>query len=168
MGNYATSIVYHIILAVLDEENFFSPRERRRMTAFVFRRSCREGARPVAVMCGKDHLHLLVQGSATVSVRNFVRRAKAATSRWMNRRRGLGRPFFWQREYLAFTVAPIAVARARAYVHAQDAIHAHRSFREECAWILGEGTGGNQAPAPQASSTTAAAVPVLEPAAPLA
>jgi putative transposase len=168
MGNYATKIVYHIVLSVLGEENVFSQRERHRMNAILYRHFRREGFRPLAQMCEREHLHALVQGNASVSLQRLVHRAKTVTARWVNKRRGPAQPFFWRREYLAFTVAPVAIARAREFVITQDAIHQRKSFNEECAWILGEGADGNPASALHSPSTNAAAVSVPEPAAPLA
>lgn len=137
MPSSASRLLLHLVLAVLDTESALSPQECRRMNAFLLRHFRLTHSRCLAAIAQPDHIHLLVEAGMNVSVQKVARKTKAATARWLNRRRGPGRPFHWQRDYLAFTVAPPAIERARRHILSQQAWHATRSFHEECEWMTG-------------------------------
>jgi len=79
----------------------------------------------------EDHLHLLVELSANVSVAELVRDIKANSSRWL--RISSTFPTFcgWGREYAAFSCSQKEASAVVAYIKNQREHHKKVSFHDE-------------------------------------
>jgi putative transposase len=83
----------------------------------------------------KDHAHLLVGLSATMTIAEAVQKIKANSSRWMHSE-ALKKKFEWQEGYSAFSVSASHVDATVAYIRNQAEHHERRSFDQELAAIL--------------------------------
>jgi REP element-mobilizing transposase RayT len=96
---------------------------------------CRElKAEVVAVGGVEDHVHLLVQLPATLSVADLMSHVKGATSHLMTHQLASDRFFKWQGAYAAFSVNPLQLDRLIAYIARQPVHHGSDSVIRE--WEL--------------------------------
>jgi REP element-mobilizing transposase RayT len=82
--------------------------------------------RLLAVGNVEDHLHVLVQLAATVSVAELVKHLKGSSSHLLNHE-ALAQGFKWQGAYGAFTVSKKALPAVTAYCRDQKDHHAQRT-----------------------------------------
>ena len=82
-----------------------------------------------------DHVHRLVGLPATVSLSDFMRELKKASSAWVHDVVGV-RDFTWQEGYSAFSVSATARESVRAYIANQAEHHRKKSFRDELLEML--------------------------------
>lgn len=75
-----------------------------------------------------NHEHLLASLRADLSISDFVRLAKANSSRWA---RETNRRFGWQRGFAAFAVSFSNLGSVTRYIDTQEEHHRKRSFEDE-------------------------------------
>jgi len=83
------------------------------------------GAEVVALGGVEDHVHLLVQAPATISIADFMNHVKGASSHLATHAILNGKDFFkWQGSYAAFSVSPRSRDAVVAYIKGQREHHA--------------------------------------------
>ena len=98
----------------------------------VISAKCEElGAVVVAIGGVEDHLHLLVEFPATVTIASLVGQVKGVSAHLVTHQFAPGQFFKWQGAYAAFTVSPDAVTRVRDYIIHQREHHAMGILRAE-------------------------------------
>lgn len=78
-----------------------------------------------------DHVHLLMDLAADLSVAECMRVVKANSSRWIHETWPQRRAFAWQTGYGAFTVSASSEQAVLDYIRAQEEHHRRISFQEE-------------------------------------
>lgn len=81
----------------------------------------------------EDHVHLLLQIPAALSLAKAVSTIKSNTSRWASER---GARFAWQRGYGAFSVSHAVVPAVVRYIQNQNVHHRKMDFQTEFAEFL--------------------------------
>jgi putative transposase len=81
----------------------------------------------------EDHIHLLVEVPANLSVARAVSTIKSNSSRWANER---GLTFAWQQGYAAFSVSASIIPAVVRYIENQEAHHKKMSFDDELVAML--------------------------------
>ena len=79
----------------------------------------------------EDHVHLLVQLPANVSVAEALRILKTNSSPWVHETWDSQRGFCWQTGYGAFSVSLSSAPRVANYIADQERHHRGMSFQEE-------------------------------------
>jgi REP element-mobilizing transposase RayT len=80
-----------------------------------------------------NHVHLLIQLPAALTLAEVVQKLKANSSRWLGEN---GVQFEWQKGYGAFSVSPSLLPTVQAYIRNQAEHHKKRSFEEEFLALL--------------------------------
>jgi REP element-mobilizing transposase RayT len=107
---------------------------------------CRElKAEVIAVGGVEDHVHLLVQLPATLSVADLMSHVKGAASHLMTHQLASDRFFKWQGAYAAFSVSHPQLDPLIAYIARQSEHHASASITQE--WELPPEDESSPAPA---------------------
>ena len=88
---------------------------------------------PIAVGNASDHVHVLATLPPTISVADFVKALKGASSHAWNLRARL-RPLYWQAGYLARSVDASAIVRLKPYIERQRHHHARNGDLVETIW----------------------------------
>ncbi len=83
-----------------------------------------------------DHVHLLACFKADTAVADMLRRIKANTSGWLNRRPEARTRFGWQKGYAAFSVSESQAGRVCRYIRNQPEHHRRKTFQEEFVELL--------------------------------
>lgn len=84
----------------------------------------------------EDHVHMLVNLPADLSVSECMRVVKANSSRWIHETLPRSRDFAWQNGYAAFTVSASNEKAVFDYIRQQEEHHRHISFEEEFVALL--------------------------------
>lgn len=92
------------------------------------------GARPIQTGGVADHVHVLVEMPAELSVAELVRLIKSNSSKWV--RQSFSRHFRWQRGYSAFSVSRSNVDVVAKYVANQEEHHRRMTVAEEVARLV--------------------------------
>ncbi len=86
---------------------------------------CRDlGGVLLAIGGTHNHIHLVLAIPPSISLSDFVRKLKGASSHWINHNLNPGCDFAWQSGYAAFTLADVILDRVKAYVRDQEEHHA--------------------------------------------
>jgi len=78
-----------------------------------------------------DHVHVLVDLTANLSIEQMMHLLKGASSHRINERNLLPRKFGWARGYGIFSVSHSLVGEVAKYIAEQEEHHQKRSFSEE-------------------------------------
>jgi REP element-mobilizing transposase RayT len=128
------AVFIHLIWATWDRLPLVTE-EIQRPVYRAIEAKCRElKAEVVAVGGVEDHVHLLVQLPATLSVADLMSHVKGATSHLMTHQLASDRFFKWQGAYAAFSVNPVQLDSLIAYIVRQPEHHASTSVIPE--WEL--------------------------------
>jgi len=91
-----------------------------------------------AVMVGgtEDHVHLLGRQSRTITLAEWIKELKRASSIWIKTKQASLGDFQWQSGYGAFSVSQSQRPRVQRYIDAQEEHHRRLSFQDEFRRLL--------------------------------
>ena len=84
----------------------------------------------------EDHVHVLSRLSKTLSVSEFIKELKRATSAWVKETFPNMDAFYWQARYGAFSVSPSHVDPLQIYIRNQVEHHRKESYQDELRRLL--------------------------------
>jgi putative transposase len=95
---------------------------------------CKNHGIPSRAVGGSDnHIHLLIQIPATLSLSKAVLVIKSNSSRWANEQ---GQQFAWQQGYGGFSVSASLVPTVVRYIQNQESHHKKMTFEAEFLELL--------------------------------
>lgn len=125
--------VVHIVFSTKYRSKSISKDFQPRMWAYVAG-ICKNHEIFVHAIGGMDdHIHLLIQIPASLSVAKAVLTIKSNSSRWANEQ---GNKFAWQEGYAAFSVSSSRVPGVVRYIQNQESHHRKMPFDEELVALL--------------------------------
>ena len=83
-----------------------------------------------------DHVHLLANQSRTITLAEWVKELKRASSLWAKKKSPQWSLFQWQAGYGAFSVSRSQKDRVQEYIGSQEEHHRRLSFQDELRQIL--------------------------------
>lgn len=78
-----------------------------------------------------DHMHCLLGLNAEMCIAKAIQLIKGESSNWMNKQKLTKSKFEWADEYYAVSIGKSDIARVRAYIDDQEALHRKISFSDE-------------------------------------
>jgi putative transposase len=96
------------------------------------------GGRRIVVGGEVDHVHLLLDLPATLSLSDCLRTLKSSSSKWIHEKWPVRSKFAWQRGYAAFSVSKSGVDRVVRYIEQQHEHHRRITYQEEVRRFLAE------------------------------
>ena len=120
-------VIFHTASAspVVDEEHI------PRLQAYIGQLVKTTGCNVICVGGTENHVHALVQMSATETVSHLIEEMKRNSSRWMKTLAPKYEKFAWQGGYAAFSVSQSQVDTVVRYIRNQQEHHRKQSFRDE-------------------------------------
>lgn len=92
---------------------------------------------PAVIVGGAtDHVHILANLSRTLTVAEWVKELKRASSLWAKQKSTQWNLFQWQAGYGAFSVSQSQKDRVRKYIQSQEEHHRKLSFQDELRQLL--------------------------------
>lgn len=123
MRDSQVAVFVHLVWATWDRLPLLTEEVARGVYRAIAAK-CRElKAEVVAIGGVEDHIHVLVQLSAPLSVADLAKHVKGASSHLANYRLPGGGSFRWQGSYAAFSVDPRRLDRLIAYIANQHDHH---------------------------------------------
>lgn len=114
------SLRVHLVWATKDRRPWLDPEWRSRLFACAATTLTRNGGKLLCAGSVKDHLHLYVEISATITIAKLVSTLKSNTARWIQHSFPHRRDFRWQHGYGAFTISASDDASLRDYIRNQE------------------------------------------------
>ena len=121
----------HVVFSTAERRPLIREAMQGRLHAYLGGIARENGIAALAVGGVKDHVHLLLSLSRTVSVSKAVQLLKAGSSKWANETLPVAGRFSWQEGYGAFSIGVAQRAQTIAYIPGQAAHHKRVSFAEE-------------------------------------
>ena len=124
MGQNVVRVALHFVWATRDRLPLVEPEMERRLYRYVTQ-VCEDDKCPVLAIGGMpDHVHLLVNYAATISMSDLMRHVKGGSSRFVSDILCPGQWFQWQASYGVFCVEPNNQTNLIAYIANQKHHHA--------------------------------------------
>jgi putative transposase len=134
MGHSLASIHLHLIFSTKDRRPLLRAEWRPDAHAYLGGIVRELGGTAIIVNGTDDHVHLLVEMPAKLSLSEMMRVIKANSSKWINGKHASG--FAWQTGYAAFSVSRSQVPEVVRYIRNQEQHHRKMSFQEELVAFL--------------------------------
>lgn len=83
-----------------------------------------------------DHVHVLASQSRTITLAEWVKEMKRASSLWAKKKNPQWSLFQWQAGYGAFSVSQSQKHRVQEYIRSQEEHHRKVSFQDELRHLL--------------------------------
>ena len=132
MRRAGTAIYIHIVWATWDRLPLLSGAFEQRIHRTIAAKCVALGANVISLGGVDDHVHLLVGLPATISLAEFVRQVKGASSHLATHEaRPAGEFFKWQGAYGAVSVSPDALPAVSAYIAHQREHHSANTLHPE-------------------------------------
>lgn len=128
-----TKLTYHIVFATKGRRRLISPENKSYLYSVIVQISKENQAFIHRIGGVDDHIHILVDIPAYISVSSFVKTIKQQSSKLMKDRLSALQWFGWEEGYGAFTVSWSAIERIKKYIENQAVHHGKLSFDDEIA-----------------------------------
>jgi REP element-mobilizing transposase RayT len=128
-----SQVVIHVVFSTKDRRKTIGKEFAPKLHAYVAGICKNEDVFSHAIGGAEDHLHMLIQVPATVSVAKAVGTIKANSSRWAKESRC---ELSWQQGYGAFSVSTSAIPSVARYIRNQETHHRRMSFEDEYRALL--------------------------------
>jgi REP element-mobilizing transposase RayT len=130
------SLRVHLVLATKDRRPWLDSEWRSRLFACAATIVTRKGGRLLCAGSVRDHLHLYVEISATVTIAKLVGAIKSNTARWIRSSFPHRRDFRWEHGYAAFTISASHDESLRNYIRNQERRHSEKPVPDAYQAIL--------------------------------
>ena len=136
MGQTHTKLLYHVIFSTKSRRRLLTPTIRGRLYPYMSAIIRDMGGRATVIGGTEDHVHLLIELPATLSIADVMRILKAGTSEWIHESFQDHSDFAWQSGYAAFSVSESVAGRVASYIQNQENHHREKSFKDELVSFL--------------------------------
>jgi putative transposase len=131
MSHTFTKLLTHIIFSTKERRSLMDDELQLRLFPYLGGITREMGGTPLMINGPSDHVHLLVQTKASVSIAKLVETVKSNSTRWVHREWKERWKFAWQEGYGAFSVGPLQVPEVIKYIARQKEHHRKISFQQE-------------------------------------
>jgi REP element-mobilizing transposase RayT len=121
----------HLIWSTHGRERLLTSELRPKLFRHILNYSKQENLDLERINVQPEHVHVLMELPADVSVMTVAKRIKGESSHWINENRKTDKRFRWQRGYGAFSVSASQVEKVKIYIENQERHHHHHSFEDE-------------------------------------
>ena len=136
MPHSYSSLLAHIVTATENRQPLIDATLEERLFPYLGGIVRQLGGTLCTVNGTEDHIHLLVQLPASLSVAEAVGKIKGNSAHWIHESFSKRSSFAWQRGYGAFSVSKSNMPRVAGYIERQKEHHAKRPLQEEYVHLL--------------------------------
>jgi putative transposase len=130
-------IVLHLIFSTSDRFPFLDIQIQPDLHSYLATVARNSGCECYRVGGTKDHVHLSIRLSRTITIAELVEKLKTASSLWIKKHEHGSRKFSWQKGYGCFSINPKNLKSLNEYIQNQEEHHRTKSFQEEYRMFLG-------------------------------
>jgi REP element-mobilizing transposase RayT len=131
MSHTFTKLLTHFIFSTKERRSLMDDELQLRLFPYLGRIIREMGGTPLTINGPADHVHLLAQTKASVSIAKLVETVKSNSTGWVHREWKERWAFAWQEGYGAFSVGPVQVPEVVKYIAGQKEHYRTISFQEE-------------------------------------
>jgi REP element-mobilizing transposase RayT len=132
MSQSLSNLLVHIISSTKERRPFLADvNDRAAMHRYLGAVSARLDCPVIRVGGIVDHVHCLARQSRTITVADWVKELKRASSQWAKTQSASLRAFQWQAGYGAFSVSQSLSQKVEQYIEGQEAHHRTFDFQTE-------------------------------------
>jgi putative transposase len=132
MPQSLANMIVHLVFSTKDREPRFAEAERMNsMHAYLGGISAKLECPTICIGGVADHVHILARMSRTISLAEWVKELKRASTVWMQEEWPEFATFHWQAGYGAFSVSQSNTDAVVEYVRNQAEHHRTKTFQEE-------------------------------------
>jgi REP element-mobilizing transposase RayT len=124
---YVQNLV-HVVFSTKERRKLIPPDYRPKLWAYMAGVCSKEKILPHEIGGMDDHAHLLIQLPPTLSLSDAIQEIKTSSSR-------MGKDFFWQRGFAAFSVSASSKETVVGYIRTQTH-HRKRDYASELIALL--------------------------------
>ena len=130
MGNYR-QLLYHLVLEPYKREKVFLEKNQNRLYAYIRHIIENKNCKLYAINGIENHIHLLVSIKPDITISNFIKDIKVASSIFIKQENLF--PYFkkWAAGYSIFTRAHESLETIINYIENQKEHHMNKSFYDE-------------------------------------
>jgi putative transposase len=137
MPQSLANVLVHVVFSTKERRALLQDRELRIEMHRYIAGVCKTLECPAVIVGGvSDHVHVLANQSRTISLAEWVKEMKRASSLWAKNRHPEWESFQWQAGYGAFSVSQSQRESVRAYIDSQEEHHRQASFQDELRQLL--------------------------------
>lgn len=123
--------LYHIVFATSRRLPSLHGIDRQSFHRVIVNIAGEKNSKVICINSVDDHLHLLVNLSATASLSAFMNAIKAKSSSWVKHHSNSKTFTSWCSGYYACTVSPSMMKKSIAYIESQQEHHQRMNFDNE-------------------------------------
>ena len=131
MAHTCTSLLIHLVFSTKDRFPMLENAIRDEAEKFICGVARNLRVKVLAINSVADHIHMLVEVPAALSVSEIVGKLKANSSRFIHEKWPERSKFAWQQGYGGFSVSRSGVDEVIRYIANQEEHHRKRTFQEE-------------------------------------
>jgi len=131
MTHSFVSSYLHVVFSTKGRRNLIPAELQRRLWDYLKGIADHKGFTVVAVGGTENHVHLLLQLPATITIARAVQALKGNASKWIHETFPTCESFAWQQGYGAFGVGVARVPETVAYIANQERHYRTRTFEDE-------------------------------------
>ena len=130
MGTYR-QLLYHLVFEPYKREKVFLEKNQKRLYAYIRHIIENKNCKLYAINGIEDHIHLLVYIRPDVTISDFIKDIKVATSMFIKQEKLF--PYFkkWATGYSIFTRPYESLDTIIKYIEDQKEHHKHKTFYDE-------------------------------------
>lgn len=131
MSKILSANFQHIIWRTKSCESLIMPQDLDKVFSYIAGICSKLDCKPLAVDGAPDHVHIVCQLKASVSVSQLMAKVKGSSSYWI---KSLGEHysnFYWQNSYAHYSISLSVLPKVISYVKNQRIHHQVKSFDEE-------------------------------------
>jgi REP element-mobilizing transposase RayT len=137
MPQSLANVLVHIVFSTKDRRALLQAAGlREEMHRYLGGITAKLDCPPVIVGGADEHVHLLARQARTITLADWVKELKRASSLWAKTRDPQWRLFQWQAGYGAFSVSQSQSERVERYVESQVEHHRRLGFQDEFRQLL--------------------------------
>jgi REP element-mobilizing transposase RayT len=131
MAQSLSSILLHFVFSTKDREPWLDNELRPRAFAYMAEIGRDMGCVVYRVGGTADHVHMAVALTRTLTVADFMKKVKGASSVWIKEHGTNHAGFSWQAGYGAFSLGASQLNALTQYIDRQEEHHRVKGFKEE-------------------------------------
>ncbi|HEV8432945.1 MAG TPA: IS200/IS605 family transposase [Thermoanaerobaculia bacterium] len=136
MPHSYVSLFTHIVYSTKDRTPQIDAALEARLFPYIAGIVKQLGGKACVINGVSDHVHLLTETRATITLAEFIGKVKGCSSKWIHDTFPEHAKFEWQRGYGAFSVSRSNVPVVARYIEQQKSHHRKATFAEEFRALL--------------------------------
>ncbi|HEX7871002.1 MAG TPA: IS200/IS605 family transposase [Chryseobacterium sp.] len=132
MPNTYSQIYLQFVFAVKSRNNLIQESFREELQKYISGIIENKGHKLISIYANPDHIHIFISlKNLNVAISQLVKEIKVSSANFINEKKFLNIPFYWQEGYGCFSYSKSQKDAVVNYIKNQKEHHKNKSFRQE-------------------------------------